>query len=84
MLAVRPGASRTQVIGLLGDRLKVHIAAPPVDGKANRALCGFLAQRLGVPRTRVAITAGENGTKKTVVVLGIEPHAAAQCLGVEE
>jgi uncharacterized protein (TIGR00251 family) len=82
MLAIRPRASRSRVIGVFGDRLKVQIAAPPVDGKANEALCDFLAERFGVPRSRVMIAAGETGTKKTVIVLGVDTQVAARCLAV--
>jgi uncharacterized protein (TIGR00251 family) len=50
-LHIQPGAKRTEVAGLYGDALKIRLAAPPVDGKANAALISFLAERLGVAKT---------------------------------
>jgi uncharacterized protein (TIGR00251 family) len=70
-LAVKvvPGASRTEVAGPLGDRLKVRVAAPPEGGKANRALVRVLSQWLGV--RDVAIVAGHSSAEKTVRVSGL-------------
>ena len=51
-LHVQPGARRTEVAGMYGDALKVRLAAPPVDGKANEALVRFLAVSFGVHRGR--------------------------------
>jgi uncharacterized protein (TIGR00251 family) len=53
-LHVQPGAKRAGVARLHGDRLKVRIAAPALDGRANDALIAFVAEKLGVPKTRVA------------------------------
>ena len=47
-LHIQPGAKKTEVVGLHGDALKIRLAAPPVDGKANQALIGFIAERLKV------------------------------------
>ncbi len=80
LLAIRPRAGRTRIVGPLGDRLKVQIAAPPVDGEANAELCGWLAERLGVPRASVSITSGDSGRKKTVRVRGIDGDLAARRL----
>ena len=65
-LHVQPGAKRTQVDGTHGDVLKVRLAAPPVDGKANAELVRFLAEAFGVPRRQVAIVRGETSRQKTV------------------
>lgn len=67
-LHVQPGASRTQFAGKHGDRLKVRLAAPAHDGKANRALIVFLAEYYGVPRRNVRITAGLKSRQKRVVI----------------
>ncbi len=53
-----PGASRDGIAGLLGDRLKVRVAAPPEGGRANEAIVGLLATSLGVSRSSVAIVQG--------------------------
>lgn len=77
-LHIQPGASKTSVEGLHGDRLKLRLAAPPVDGEANRALVRFLADRLSVPQRDVEILRGASGRRKTVQVRGAGPGAAAR------
>ena len=71
----QPGASRTEVVGLHGDCVKLRLASPPVDGKANACLIEFLAQRLGVQRSQVTIRRGLNSRRKTVFVAmaGLQP-----------
>lgn len=69
-LHVQPGAKRSGVAGLHGERLKLRIAAPAVDGRANDALIAFVAERLGVPKGRVAVAKGERSREKVVVVSG--------------
>lgn len=64
----QPGAKRTEVVGLHGDCLKVRLASPPVDGKANDCLIAFLARRLGVKKSQVSIARGMNSRRKTVQV----------------
>jgi uncharacterized protein (TIGR00251 family) len=73
-----PGASRSQVAGPLGDRLKVRIAAPPEDGRANAALCELIAGLCKVPRRAVTVVAGHAHTEKTLRIDGIEAAAAAR------
>jgi uncharacterized protein len=69
-LHVQPGASRSEFAGEHGGRLKVRLAAPPVDGKANEALIEFPAAYFRVPRRNVRITAGLRSRRKRVVVEG--------------
>jgi len=73
----QPGAKRTEVAGLHGDSLKLRLASPPVDGKANECLIEFLALRLGVKRAQVSIVRGASSRRKTVFVAeaGLEPAA---------
>jgi uncharacterized protein (TIGR00251 family) len=61
-----PGASRTQIAGVQGDRLRVQIAAAPEDGKANAELCAFLAKRLGCAKRDIVLQSGEKSRLKTV------------------
>ena len=73
-LAVRviPKSSRTELVGKLPDgSWKVKIAAAPEKGKANRALCVFLAEHFGVPRSHVRIVSGETAHLKRVHVDGV-------------
>jgi len=71
-LRVQPRASRDEVAGIHGDRLKLRITAPPVDGAANRHLCRFLADLFGVPAASVRLVRGESGRDKTVEVSGAD------------
>ena len=67
---VVPRASRDRLGPVHGDRLKVQLTAPPVDGAANDALVALVAKTLGRPRGDVAIVRGHTGRKKTVRVAG--------------
>jgi uncharacterized protein (TIGR00251 family) len=71
-LHVQPGARATQAVGEHGGRLKLKIAAPPVDNKANAHLLAWLADRLGVPKASVTLVRGETSRQKTVAVRGVE------------
>ena len=80
LVQVQPGASRSEVVGLHGDRIRIRIDSPPVDGRANDALERFLADRLEVPRRQVSVTAGHSSRKKTVEVAGIDVSRAGTLL----
>lgn len=80
-LAVRvtPRASRNEIVDLLDDgTIKVRLAAPPVDNEANQALIEFLADILGVPKSRLDIVAGATGRDKLVAVLDMDVETAHQ------
>jgi uncharacterized protein (TIGR00251 family) len=79
---VQPRASKTRVVGEHDGRLKIALAAPPVDGEANEALVAFLAGALGIRRGDVSIARGETGRRKTVRVAGPGPGLAAAALGL--
>lgn len=76
-LLVQPRASRTRIVGEHDGRLKIQLAAPPVDGEANAALLAFLADTLGTKRADLALLAGESGRRKRVRVAGVPAAAAA-------
>src|SRR5512140_1923535 len=70
---VTPRASRNKIVEMLEDgTIKVHIAAPPVDGEANEALIRFLADVLNVPKSRLEIVAGISGRDKLISVLDMD------------
>jgi uncharacterized protein (TIGR00251 family) len=71
-LHVQPGAKITAIVGEHGGRLKLKIAAPPVDNKANAHLLAWLAVRLGVPKSAVRLVRGETSRQKTVAVCGVD------------
>jgi uncharacterized protein len=72
-LAVKaiPNAPRNKVVGWLGDALKVKIHAPPVEGRANAALCEFLAEVLAIPRRAVTVVRGDTSRQKFVRIAGL-------------
>ena len=63
-----PNASRTMIAGEHDGALKIKIAAPPVDGKANAVCLKFLAKQLKVPKTSLEISAGNTSKRKQVVI----------------
>lgn len=71
-LAVRvhPGARKNGVTGVHAEAVKIALTAPPVDGKANEALIGFLAEALRLPRARIALVAGLTSRAKTLRITG--------------
>lgn len=69
-LHVQPGASRTALAGLHGERLKIRIAAPAAEGRANGALIAFLADWCGVPKKNVTLAAGASSRMKRVIIEG--------------
>jgi uncharacterized protein (TIGR00251 family) len=77
---VQPRASKTAVVGMHDGAVKIRLAAPPVDGAANAALVEFVADRLGVAKSRVRITAGHTGRRKTVEVDGVTTQQLADAL----
>jgi uncharacterized protein (TIGR00251 family) len=66
-----PNAPRSEVVGWLGEALKVKVHAPPVEGKANDALCAFLAETLGLSRRAVTLARGDTSRQKTIRIDGL-------------
>ena len=77
-----PGSSRTGVCGLLNGMLKIKISAAPEKGKANQALVGFLAKKLGVKKKTVSIISGQTNPVKQVQVLGISTETLLKKLNL--
>lgn len=75
-----PGASSTKLSGVLEDRLKIRVAAPPEKGKANAALCALLAGALGVGKGAVSVVSGAGSPTKAILVEGIDPDEVARRL----
>lgn len=67
-LHIQAGASRDEITGLHGQRVKIRIKAPAVDGKANRALIRFLAMKFAVPIRQVTLVNGEHKREKKVKI----------------
>lgn len=67
-LHIQPNAKKTEIIGIHGDALKVRLQAPPIDGKANEALCTFLAEIFAVKRQSVVLLSGETSRRKRILI----------------
>ncbi len=79
-LHIQPGAKKTEVVGLHGEALKIRLAAPPVDGKANACLLAFLADRLGVAKAAIRMVSGDTSRAKRVRIDGVEPSVVRERL----
>jgi hypothetical protein len=76
---VTPRASQNQIVGVLNDStVKVHLVCGPSDEEINVELLSFLAEVLGVPKSRIEIVAGENGRDKLVSVLDMDVETTHQ------
>ena len=80
-LHIQPGAKKTEVAGQHGDALKIRLAAPPVDGKANAALIAFLAKACGVSKSAVELVSGDTCRAKRVRVSGADAARVAALCG---
>jgi uncharacterized protein (TIGR00251 family) len=65
-----PGAKRDEVVGRLGDRLKVRISQPPEGGKANQAICALLAEALNLKPSAATIIRGQSSPEKLIRIQG--------------
>jgi uncharacterized protein (TIGR00251 family) len=65
---LQPRASKDEIVGIQGDRLKIRITAPPVDGKANQYLVALIAKWFGTSKSAVSIVRGETGRQKTLAI----------------
>ncbi|MDD4873013.1 MAG: DUF167 domain-containing protein [Kiritimatiellae bacterium] len=70
-LRIIPRASKNEICGELGDALKIKLQAPPVEGKANKALIEFLADTLDISRNQISILSGDTGRNKRVLIAGV-------------
>jgi uncharacterized protein len=78
---LRPRGNRDELIGVEGGVVHARVSAPPVDGRANRALCRLIAKRAGVAPSRVSVVRGGKSREKLVRVEGVEQAALLDALG---
>ena len=77
-----PNAPRSAMCGWLGDALKVKVHAPPVEGRANEALCEFLAAELGLPSRAITVLRGDTSRQKLICIDGLSLAEVKAKLGV--
>ena len=82
-LSVRltPRASREEIAGFEGETLRVRVTAPPVEGRANRALVRLLAKRLGLPLGAVRVVTGQTSRSKVVAIDGLDAAELRRRIG---
>lgn len=80
---LRPRGQRDELLGMRDGVLQARVSAPPVDGKANAALCRLIAKRAGVAPSRVSVVRGAKARDKLVRVDGVEPGALPALLANE-
>jgi len=80
-IRVTPRARKTEFGGVLEDgTIRIRVAAPPVEGKANKALIAFLADALDVRKNAIEIVAGEHGLDKIISIVGVPAEEAEKRL----
>ncbi len=77
---LQPRASKNEVLGVHGEALRIRLTAPPVHGRANKALSFFLGELLGVVPAAVEILSGRTGRRKTVLIRGLGLQEARERL----
>jgi uncharacterized protein (TIGR00251 family) len=71
-LYVQPRSGQNKIVGLHGDAVKLRLNAPPVDGKANKAVIAFFAKSLKIPKSAVTIRSGLQSRMKKIVLIGVD------------
>jgi len=77
---LRPRGHADELLGLVDGVLQARVSAPPVDGKANKALCRLVAKKVGVAPSRVSIVRGEKSRQKLLLVEGIDEATSIEKL----
>ena len=77
---VKPGASRTEVMGFCDDMLKIKVCSPPEKGKANKELICFLSEKLEISKSSIIISHGEFSNIKTIDIIGIDKKSITEKL----
>lgn len=81
---LRPRGHADELLGVEDGVLQARVSAPPVDGKANRALCKLIAKRAGVAPSRVSVLRGERSREKLVAVEGVEAEGLLAALAGDD
>jgi uncharacterized protein (TIGR00251 family) len=79
-IRLQPRSKREEVVGERAGAIVVRVTAPPVDGKANAALCAFIAKAVGVSASRVDVVRGQTSRDKVVRVQGVTAEALRAAL----
>ncbi len=83
-IRLRPRAKRNAIVGESDGVLRVSVAAAPVDGQADAALCKLIAKRAGIGRGQVSVVGGQRSREKVVRVRGVAPGPLRRALGLAD
>jgi uncharacterized protein (TIGR00251 family) len=72
---VVPGSSRDQIVGWLGDALKIKVMAPPEEGRANEAVVDLLSLKLGISTDDIEVVSGYSSPSKVIAITGMDDDA---------
>lgn len=81
---VQPKASKTEFVGMHGDALKFRVAAPPLEGEANAALCRHVAKLFSIPQRGVSVSSGQASRKKRIELIGVTEDEVRNILGLSK
>jgi uncharacterized protein (TIGR00251 family) len=81
-LHVQPRAKKNEISGVHNGALKIRVTAPPVDDAANRAVIEYLADRLGISKSKLVVLSGARSRDKNLRVYGISPEEFQNQLGI--
>lgn len=79
-LYIQPGAKRNEIIGLMQDELKIKLATPALEGRANSALIKFLAQLFEVPKSKIVLKSGEKSRHKIIEISDSDVSPEQLCI----
>jgi len=77
---VVPSASRSRLVGIMGDHLKIAVTAAPEKGKANHAVCDMIGRLLDIPKSDIVIVTGQSQARKTLAISGMSVDEASRKL----
>lgn len=77
---VLPRSSKTEIVGKAAGVYRIKLTAPPIEGKANKALINFLAKKTGLPKRKIQIVSGEHSRNKTIRIHTISSEDAIKYL----
>lgn len=77
---IQPRASKTRIVGVHGDSIKISVKSPPAEGRANEECIGLLADILGVPKRQITIKSGQQSRHKGIFIKGVAPEGVMSLL----
>ena len=81
MVLAAPRSSKTEIVEIQQDRVKIKVKAPPVDGEANSALVEYLSKTFKIPKKSVILEKGQTGKQKSFLLVGLDKNLVCQTIG---